>query len=196
MVAEYALHTKGRPEPGVVADPPDEPETQWRQIVVLVVFAVVVIAAGWAAIQYLVPRVTEYMHKRSSAISAARVDASAAPLPLNALPPNSDPAIVSAAPPVPSASAGNPAAAALALKLQATRATDISIVADGKTIFSGRLNPGDAKDFNATASIQISSSEASAVLLELNGKMVMLPGQPGAFTLTQKDLPPPPGASH
>ena len=71
MVAEYALHTKGRPEPGVVADPPDEPETQWRQIVILVVFAVVVIAAGWAAIQYLVPRVTEYMHKRSSAISTA-----------------------------------------------------------------------------------------------------------------------------
>src|ERR1700722_10236909 len=199
MVAEYALHTKGRPEPGVVADPPDEPETQWRQIVILVVFAVVVIAAGWAAIQYLVPRVTEYMHKRSSAISTAKVDASAAPLPLNALPPNSDPAIVSAAPPVPSSSAGNPAAAALALKIQATRAADINIVADGKTIFSGRLNPGDAKDFNATDSIQISSSEASAVLLDLNGKMVVLPGQPGqpgAITLTQKDLPPPPGASH
>src|ERR1700721_40371 len=50
--------------------------------------AVVVIAAGGAAIQYLVPRVTEYMHKRSSTISTAKVDASAAPLPLNALPPN------------------------------------------------------------------------------------------------------------
>jgi hypothetical protein len=36
-------------------------------------------------------------------------------------------------------------------------------------------------------------------LLDLNGKMVVLPGQPGqpgAITLTQKDLPPPPGASH
>src|SRR5277367_3682232 len=26
MVAEYALHTKGRPEPGVVADPPMNPK--------------------------------------------------------------------------------------------------------------------------------------------------------------------------
>jgi len=199
MVAEYALHTKGRPEPGVVADPPDEPETQWRQIFVLVVFAIVVIAAGWAAIQYLVPRVTEYMHKHSTAVSNARVDASAAPLPLNAVLPNSDPAIVSAAPPLPSAAAGNPAVASLTLKLQATRAADVNIVTDGKTIFSGRLNPGDAKDFTAAATIQVSSSEASAVLLDLNGKMVVLPGQPGqpgAITLTQKDLPSPPGASH
>src|ERR1700723_147184 len=69
MVAEYALHTKGRPEPGVVADPPDEPETHWRQILALVVFAVVVIAAGWGAIQYLVPRVTAYMRKRAATTS-------------------------------------------------------------------------------------------------------------------------------
>ncbi|MGA7854182.1 MAG: helix-turn-helix domain-containing protein [Candidatus Acidiferrales bacterium] len=26
LVAEYALQTKGRPDPGVVADPPDEPD--------------------------------------------------------------------------------------------------------------------------------------------------------------------------
>jgi cytoskeleton protein RodZ len=200
MVAEYALHTKGRPEPGVVADPPDEPETQWRQILVLVVFAVVVIAAGWAAVQYLVPRVTEYMHKRSATVSSAKQDdPSAPPLALNAVPANSDPAIVSAAPPLSAASTSNLAVPVLALKLQATRAADVNLVADGKTIFSGHLNPGDAKDLTATGSIQISSSEASAVLLDLNGKMVVLPGQPGqpsAITLTPKDLPPPAGASH
>src|SRR3984957_13922155 len=53
MVAEYALHSKGRPEPGVVADPPDKPESQWRQILVLVIFALIVIAISWFAIQFL-----------------------------------------------------------------------------------------------------------------------------------------------
>ena len=112
---------------------------------------------------------------------------------------NSDPAIVSAAPPLSAASTSNLAVPVLALKLQATRAADVNLVADGKTVFSGHLNPGDAKDLTATGSIQISSSEASAVLLDLNGKMVVLPGQPGqpsAITLTPKDLPSPAGASH
>src|SRR6202020_712825 len=53
MVAEYALHTKGRPEPGVVADPPDKPESQWRQITLLVIFPIIVIAVGWVAISHL-----------------------------------------------------------------------------------------------------------------------------------------------
>jgi cytoskeleton protein RodZ len=66
MVAEYALHTKGRAEPGVVADPPDEPESQWRQITVLVVFALIVVALGWFAVRFLIPRVTAYMHKRAA----------------------------------------------------------------------------------------------------------------------------------
>jgi len=160
----------------------------------------VVIAAGWAAVQFLVPRVTEYMHKRSAAASSAtKNDASTAPLRLNAVPPNSDPAIVSAASPIASDPTGNAGATPLALKLQATRAADVSIVADGKTVFTGRLNSGDAKDLTANDTIQVSSSEASAVLLDLNGKMVVLPGQPGqpsSITLTQKDLQSPSGASH
>lgn len=69
MVAEYALHTKGRPEPGVVADPPDRPETQWRQIAVLTVFILIVVAVCWFAIRFLVPRVTAYLHKRAAASS-------------------------------------------------------------------------------------------------------------------------------
>lgn len=69
MVAEYALHTKGRPEPGVVADPPDRPETQWRQILVLIAFILIVGGVCWFAIRFLVPRVTAYLHKRAAASS-------------------------------------------------------------------------------------------------------------------------------
>src|SRR5580698_10627669 len=32
LVAEYALQTKGRPDHGVVADPPDEPQRKWARI--------------------------------------------------------------------------------------------------------------------------------------------------------------------
>lgn len=190
MVAEYALHTKGRPEPGVVADPPTETETPWRQILVLVVFAAVVIAAGWFAVQYLVPRVTAYLHKRSATAALTLPDA---------------PKLQSVAQPNTSATPANPDATAaavpvsLALKLEAAHDAEVSIVADGKTTFTGHLGVGDVKEFAALDAIQVSSNDASAILLDLNGQMVLLPGQPGqpgSITLTQKDIKSPPVASH
>jgi cytoskeletal protein RodZ len=65
LVAEYALQTKGRPDPGVVADPPDEPQRMWARISVLVVFAILIVAAGWAAIHYLGPKIAAHLHKHS-----------------------------------------------------------------------------------------------------------------------------------
>jgi cytoskeleton protein RodZ len=198
MVAEYALHTKGRPEPGVVADPPDKPESQWRQITVLVIFAIIVIAVGWFAIQFLVPRVTAYMHKRAATSSnlthevgsASQSASNSAPtnLPLAA---NFDPSSVSAS--------DTAASTSLALRLEAARDADITIVADGKPSFAGHMNTGDVRQFAAVDSIQIISSEASAVLMDLNGQIVVLPGQPAqpsSITLTQKDLKPAAGVSH
>ncbi|HEY4879858.1 MAG TPA: RodZ domain-containing protein [Candidatus Acidoferrales bacterium] len=198
MVAEYALHTKGRPEPGVVADPPDKPESQWRQITLVVIFAIIVIAVSWFAIQYLVPRVTAYMRKRAATTSNLTREAGGASqgvlnsLPANpAVAANSDPSSVLAA------NAGAPTS--LAVRLQAARDADITIVADGKPSFSGRMNAGDVKQFAAVDSIQIISSEASALLVDLNGQSVTLPGQPAqpsSLTLTQKDLKNAGGASH
>jgi cytoskeleton protein RodZ len=200
MVAEYALHTKGRAEPGVVADPPDEPETQWRQIAVLMVFAIVIIAIGWVAVEYLVPRVTAYMHKRSAAASSLKTGGeSPAVLPASAAPATSDPVTVLAAPPLPFTPNGAAGTPLLILELKAARAADVTIVADGKPTFSGHLNFGDVKEFTALNAIQVSVSEASAVLLDLNGLAVTLPGRPGepsSITLTQTDLQPVPGVSH
>jgi hypothetical protein len=87
----------------------------------------------------------------------------------------------------------------LSLKLEAARAADVTIVADGKTSFAGHMSAGDVKQFTALDSIQVTSNESSAVLIDLNGQMVVLPGQPaqpGSITLTQKDLKPASGASH
>lgn len=66
LVAEYALQTKGRPDPGVVADPPDEPERMWARISVLVVLAILILAGGWAAIHYLGPKIAARLHKHSA----------------------------------------------------------------------------------------------------------------------------------
>jgi cytoskeletal protein RodZ len=187
MVAEYALHTKGRPEPGVVADPPDKPESQWRQITVVVIFAIIVIAVSWFAIQYLVPRVTAYMRKRAATTSNLTRETGAA----SQSAANSDPSSVLAA--------NTGASASLALRLQAARDADVTIVADGKPSFSGRMSAGDVKQFAAVDSIQIISSKASAVLVDLNGQAVTLPGEPArpsSLTLTQKDLKNAGGASH
>jgi cytoskeleton protein RodZ len=198
LVAEYALHTKGRPEPGVVADPPDKKESRWRQIVVLVVFAIIVIAVGWFAIQFLVPRVTAYMHKRAAissnltreggSASPSAPNSSATSLPLAA---DSDPSSASAS----STAASTP----LALRIEATRDAEVRIIADGKTSFVGHMRVGDVKQFAALDSIQVTSNPASAVLIDLNGQMVSLPGepaQPSSITLTQNNLRPAAGASH
>jgi len=199
MVAEYALHTKGRAEPGVVADPPNEPESHWRQITVLVVFAVVVVAVVWFAILYLVPRVTAYMHKRSVTVSGENTPGlSQAQVPLDPASANPDPSRVLAASVAPADTSGRSESPSLTLKLEATLAADVTILADGKTTFSGHMNVGDVKEFSALDSIQVSASAASALLLDLNGQMVLLPGQPdqpSSITLTHKDLTSS-GASH
>jgi cytoskeletal protein RodZ len=65
LVAEYALQTKGRPDPGVVADPPDEPQRTWARISVLIVLAILILAGGWAAIHYLGPKIAARLHKHS-----------------------------------------------------------------------------------------------------------------------------------
>lgn len=198
MVAEYALHTKGRPEPGVVADPPDEPESQWRQITVLVIFALIVIAISWFAIQFLVPRVTAYMHKRvATSSNLIRESGSANQSAPNSLPSNLPTAANSDASRVLASTPG--VSTSLAVRIQAARDADVTIVVDGKPGFTGHLNTGDAKQFAAMDSIQIISSEASAILVDLNGQMVVLPGQPAqpsSITLTQKDLKRNAGDSH
>jgi hypothetical protein len=53
--------------------------------------------------------------------------------------------------------------------------------------------------FTAVNSLEISSSESSAIALELNGQAVQAggqPGQPAFVTLTQKDLKPATGDPH
>src|SRR5271169_1227501 len=65
LVAEYALETRGRPEPGVVADPPEEADRNWMRVFVVVVLALLVVAGGWAAVHFLGPKIAARLHKHS-----------------------------------------------------------------------------------------------------------------------------------
>jgi hypothetical protein len=91
------------------------------------------------------------------------------------------------------------APAALELKMKAGKPADVKVVADGKTLFEGTVQADDVKQFEARDTFEISSSDSSALLLELNGQSVPpigTPGQPGSVTLTRNDLKPAEGGSH
>jgi cytoskeleton protein RodZ len=209
LVAEYALETRGRSDPGVVADPPEEPERNWARIVVVVVLVLVVLAGGWAAVHFLGPKIAARLHKHSGEPVNSAPDGGAAPsfAAANGAQP-ADPASTVVSDPAISAS---PAAAGggnvstsgttptLDLKLEAARAADVKVAADGKPVFEGHMDTRQVYRFTAMDSLEISSSESSAILLELNGQAVAAggqPGQPGVVTLTQKDLKPAAGDPH
>lgn len=112
LVAEYALETRGRPDPGVVADPPEEPNRDRARILVVIVLALLILAGGWAAVHYLAPKIAARMHKHSGEPASATPVSAAAPAssPASAAAPaqTAAPAPVSAAPAPASASpAGN-----------------------------------------------------------------------------------------
>jgi cytoskeleton protein RodZ len=226
LVAEYALETRGRPEPGVVADPPEEPDRNWARVFVVVVLVLVVLGGGWAAIHFLGPRIAARLHKHSgepanslpevgvaaSFAAGTVVQTSAAPSSQTSSR-SSTPEVVAAAT-IPSgpAIASNPATSAgrsdafasgaaptLDLKLEAAKAANVKVVSDGKPLFEGHMDAREVYRFTARDTLEVTSSESSAIALELNGQAVSAGGQPGqpvVVTLTQKDLKPVAGGPH
>jgi cytoskeleton protein RodZ len=231
LVAEYALETRGRTDPGVVADPPEEPDRNWARVFVVVALALLVVAGGWAAVHFLGPKIAARLHKhsgepvnsapdggagpsfaattdaqgfspasssQSSSQTAAQKSASAsAPDPAAA--PPSDPAISAississgAGAPIGHGDASAPGTApTLDLKLSAAKAVAVKVVADGKPLFAGHMDARQVYRFTAVDTLEVSSSESSAISLELNGQTIAArgqPGQPSVVTLTQKDL--------
>jgi len=205
FLAEYELETSQQPEVRAVAHPPAEMPRQWRPLAVAVAVLVLVIAGGWFA----------YRHYRSRIGLQPRNQSVAAPASAPSSPGQQVENGASAVAPSPSGQAnqaagssqsnGQPASAApgkvdaLHLKMETTRSADVRVIADGKTALDGPIASDSLKFFDAKDSIEITSSDASAVLLELNGRSIPfngVPGQPASITLTPKDLTPEAGGSH
>ncbi len=216
LVAEYALETRGRTDPGVVADPPEEKDRNWARVFVVMVLALLLVGGGWAAVHFLGPKIAARLHKHSgeplnsapdggagpnlaaaadaqtlsTTASSQSPGSASAPDPANA--PPSDPAI---SPNSGAGGGGGPSASGTAqtldLKLSAAKAAEVKVIADGKPLFAGHMDAQQVYRFTAVDSLEVSSSESSAILLELNGQTIAAggqPGQPSVVTLTRKDL--------
>jgi cytoskeletal protein RodZ len=66
LVSEYALETKGRAEPGVVADPPLEQNSRYMEITLVIVLALLLIAGAVFALVHFGPQLAARWHKHSA----------------------------------------------------------------------------------------------------------------------------------
>lgn len=77
------------------------------------------------------------------------------------------------------------------LKVEAGETSTVTVSADGKTVFSGKLDALKALTFHAQRDFTVTASKSNAVLLELNGHTVPPlgpPNQPGKIRLTRDNL--------
>jgi len=86
----------------------------------------------------------------------------------------------------------------LALLVSTSAATRIRIVGDNVVLLDEELPAGDTRHFSARKQFEVTASDSSAVLLELNGKAmppIGAPGASGTMVLSQKDLRQAPGGT-
>ncbi|MGA9999053.1 MAG: helix-turn-helix domain-containing protein [Candidatus Acidiferrales bacterium] len=211
MVAEYALETRGRVDVGVVPDAPMEMPRDWKPAIVAAIVLMVILAVvGFAYARYG-GKIAARLHWKpvaatapvgsgpsgdaarganDAATGASGVGAAAAG---NGAAQNLKPSGGTAA------SAGAAAADPLELTLQTSKLVDVTIVADGATVFNGPIDAGDKRQFEARDVFEVTSSDALAIVLELNGQPVGTFGQlglSGSIKLTRNDLKAPAGDSH
>ena len=204
IVSEYALETRGRVEAGVVSDPPIERGRRWGPAIAALVVLIAILGSGWVVYARYGGRIVWRFHLRPATSEAAtkstnpaRATAANPPAPANPVSaPEGNVQPTTSAIPAP---ASEPSPEKLTLKMEAGKPADVKVTVDGKSIFEGHVEPGQVNHFEALDSFEISSSDPSALFLELNGQTVPpigLPGQPGTLTLTHKDLKPPAGGPH
>jgi cytoskeletal protein RodZ len=185
LVAEYELHTKGEQAPHVTAFPPQEPNRRPWIAIGLAVVLVAALVAGWFAFAHYRRRIEAPFHKRYTDSLA-----------LTQLPKKYSEIVV---PNPGTGPAGVRLADPLELKVTADKPAEVTVIADGQTVFDSHLEAGDSKGFSAQENLVVSSSDAGALLLEFEGQTVPPfgpPGKPGSVTLTRNDRKPSAGDSH
>jgi cytoskeleton protein RodZ len=178
LVAEYALATDDKPSVAVWAAGP-APTRTWLIVLLAVILAAILVGGGWLAYRHYAPR-----------FKAGRTHAAGLPSP----PAPSPPVAAGNATGEATVGASNSQTAPnapLDLKVDAGKPSQVKVLADGKVVFDGNLAPGESQRYQARVKFEVSSSEASALLLELNGQIqppLGPPGQPGSVTLSREDL--------
>ncbi len=175
LIAEYALVTHDPPKVAVWADSPARARAPFLPWVILLV-VVGLGVGGWYAWRHYAPLWQAWRQ----------------PIPP---PPN-----VALTPPPPVAQVNSAAEPeVLQLKIDAVMATRVKVSADGVVKFNGRMQAKQSEHFEAKENFEISSDNSSAVLLELNGQIMMFdvpPDAPGHMTLDRAKLKKPQGGNH
>jgi len=78
-------------------------------------------------------------------------------------------------------SAASASAVPLELSISASASTHIRIIADGKVLTDSQVYAGDTLHFTAKQQLDVSATNSSAVLLQLNGRAIPPLGSPGTF---------------
>jgi cytoskeleton protein RodZ len=186
LIAEYELEIKEKAEAHPPGHPPPETSRNWHPAVLAAALLALAIAGGWVAYHNYRLQIWSYLHRAPHGPAGGAVTTPAAsPAPAVQQPPVSPPS--------------SDTADGLSLRLQAVKPADIKVIADGTAVFDGHVDPDDVKSFDAREGFEITSSDSSAVLLELNGRPIPPmghPGQPGSAKLTQNDVDTAAGGSH
>jgi cytoskeleton protein RodZ len=210
LVAEYELHTRGSQAPHVAALPPMGANRKpWAAIAVIAALIVAALVGGWFLFAHYRQQIEAFFQKRHADSLVSEKNPAK----------YSDAVVANSAEGDPATNRGPQAGAngatngtgiavdprasdpapALDLKMVAGKPADVKVIADGQTVFDGHIEAGEAKAFSAREGFEVSSSEASALLLELDGQTVPpmgQPGQAGSVTLTRNDLKFPGGGPH
>jgi cytoskeleton protein RodZ len=194
LVAEYALETKREAEKLPAASPPTEIPRNWR-LVVAISFLGAILIAGLAVYLLFGAGLAGRFHRKGSGALPGTVAGSPARMPAASGGTDAGKGV-----PATSGESSAPVAGglpppgalpALALKVEAGKPAQLKVIADGKTVFEGAVRANVVMNFNAKATFEVTTSDFSALLLELNGQPVPPigpPGQLGKITLTQNDL--------
>lgn len=180
MVAEYSLETNGNGASHAVAHSHNELPRDWRPMAALGAIVLVVIAALIAGGWFAVSKIRARRHAQAAVVASVGTAA--------------NPSGTSSVTTAPVA-----LAKALTLKVTASKAGSLRVIADAKALFEGQIAAGETKQFGADTAIEISSSDAGTVRLELNGQPMPrmgISGQPARVTLTAKDLKSSAGGVH
>ena len=198
MVAEYAQEAKGQAESKTLDSSlaPMPRDLRPLGVAIVVVFLTIIgIGYGyhlyhWPACASKPPQPLRLPHRSASATSGpvdANSTASTSPvgnIPAPATTPTSDPTKTATKAAVPTAPS------VLTLKIEDGKSARIKVVADGKTLFDGRIRPKTEKLFEARDGFEVTSNESSALSLELNGQAMPIPSGPlgKPIVLSRQDL--------
>jgi len=78
-------------------------------------------------------------------------------------------------------SAGSTSNVALELSISASASTHIRVIGDGKVLTDSQIYAGDTLHFTAKQQFDVSATNSSAVLLQLNGRAMPPLGESGTF---------------